>query len=114
MKKFHHSSIEPKEAGDGAKGVRVRWLIDRGVGAENFAMRLFEMDPGGETPLHRHPWEHEIFFLEGSGVVAGGGVEEVFGPGDVVFIPPNELHQIRGGGRSGVKFLCLIPLPRTG
>jgi len=113
LRKFHYSSIEPKEVGEGAKGVRVRWLIDRDLGAENFAMRLFEMDPGGRTPLHRHPWEHEIFFLEGSGTIIGWSTEERFGPGDVAFIPPNELHQIRGDEGSRVKFLCLISIPKA-
>lgn len=39
------------------------------MGAENFAMRLFEIQPRGYSPLHQHDWEHEVFILEGKGAV---------------------------------------------
>jgi quercetin dioxygenase-like cupin family protein len=79
------------------------------MGAENFAMRLFEMEPGGYSPLHSHAWEHEVFILEGEGIVQSGGEERKFRPGDVIFIPPNEEHQFKNTGEKVVKFLCLIP-----
>jgi quercetin dioxygenase-like cupin family protein len=63
------------EAEEGALKVKVRWLITKEIGAENFAMRLFEIEPGGYTPLHSHPWEHEVFILEGEGVVIGENKE---------------------------------------
>jgi quercetin dioxygenase-like cupin family protein len=87
----------------------VRWLITKEIGAKNFAMRLFEMEPGGYSPLHSHPWEHEVFILEGEGLVVGEGKEKRFRPGDVIFIPPNEKHQFKNSDEKTVKFLCLIP-----
>ncbi|MEM3553827.1 MAG: cupin, partial [Candidatus Bathyarchaeia archaeon] len=72
MKVFHYSEVKPEEAiEEGASKLKVRWLITREIGAPNFAMRLFEMEPGGHSPLHTHPWEHEVFILEGEGVVVG-------------------------------------------
>lgn len=109
MKVFHHRNVEAKDAGRGTSKLSVRWLITKEIGAENFAMRLFEMDPGGYSPFHSHPWEHEVFILEGKGIAIGGGEERKFGAGDVVFIPPNEKHQFKNNGEKTVKFLCLIP-----
>ena len=51
---------------EGASKVKVRWLITKEMGAKNFAMRVFEIEPDGYSPLHKHPWEHEVFILEGA------------------------------------------------
>ncbi|MEM1563100.1 MAG: cupin domain-containing protein [Candidatus Bathyarchaeia archaeon] len=110
MKVFHYSEVKAEEAQEeGAAKLKVRWLITREVGAPNFVMRLFEMEPGGHSPLHTHPWEHEVFILEGGGIVVGAGGERRFKPGDVIFIPPNERHQFINDGKETVKFLCLVP-----
>ena len=109
MKIFHYRDVEAKDAGEGTSEVRVRWLITKEMGAENFAMRFFEMDPEGYSPFHSHPWEHEVFILEGEGIVVGGGEERKFRAGDVIFVPPNEKHKFKNTGETTVKFLCLIP-----
>jgi len=109
MRIFHYRDVEAKDAGEDTSKVRVRWLITKEMGAENFAMRFFEMDPEGYSPFHSHPWEHEVFILEGEGVVVGGGEERKFRAGDVIFVPPNEKHQFKNPGETTVKFLCLIP-----
>jgi quercetin dioxygenase-like cupin family protein len=72
-------------------------------------MRLFEMAPGGCSPLHAHSWEHEGFILEGEGQVFDGEKASAFKAGDVVFVPPDERHQFRNNGKKTLKFLCLIP-----
>lgn len=110
MKHVHHSEVElevPKE--QGIKDVMVRWLISKKDGAENFAMRLFEIKSDGYTPLHQHDWEHEVFVLEGNGVTRNKNDEESFGTGDVIFIPSMEWHQFINTGDKTLKFLCLIP-----
>jgi len=109
MKVFSYQNIEAKDADEGASKLKVRWLITKEMGAPNFAMRLFEMEPKGHSPLHTHPWEHEVFILEGEGTVIGGTEEKKFSPGDAIFIPPNEKHQFRNDGKKAVKFLCLVP-----
>lgn len=110
MKVFPYTSVEAKEAGKGASKVKVRWLITKEMGAPNFAMRLFEVEAGGCSPLHAHPWEHEVFILEGEGVVVDAGKERKFKSGDVVFVAPNELHQFKNNGKSSLKFLCIVPI----
>ncbi len=110
MKVFRYQNVEVKDAEEGASKLRVRWLITKEMGAPNFAMRLFEMEPEGYSPFHSHPWEHEVFILEGEGLVVGDGGEKKFRAGDVVFILPNEKHQFKNDGEKTVKFLCLVPL----
>ena len=99
---------------EGAKDVDIRWLISKEDGAENFAMRMFEFQPGGHTPLHTHPHEHEVFVLEGEGVVLEDDLQHPLRPGTVVFVPPKQPHQFRNTGAGPLKFLCLVPHPLRG
>ncbi len=72
-------------------------------------MRQFEVAPGGFTPRHSHPYEHEVFVLEGNGVVFEGDKEHKLSAGDVVFVVPDEVHQFRNTGDVPLKFLCMVP-----
>jgi len=94
---------------EGAKDVQIRWLISKEDGAENFAMRMFELQPGGHTPLHTHPHEHEVFIIEGQGLFVYEGQEHDFGPEYVIFVPGGKEHQFRNTGNSVLRILCLIP-----
>ncbi len=93
----------------GASGCRVRWLVGEQEGAPNFAMRQFEVAPGGFTPRHSHPYEHEVFVLEGQGIVFEGDTQRPLQPGDVVYVAPDDIHQFRNTGDAPLKFLCLVP-----
>jgi len=109
MRIFNYQEVNAKQVEEGAAKLKVRWLITKDIGAKHFAMRLFEMEPGGHSPFHHHPWEHEIFILEGQGLVRSERNENQFKQGDVIFIPSNEEHQFENTGETLVKFLCLIP-----
>lgn len=110
MKVNHYEQVDQAAVNmEGASGCQVRWLIDEQQGAPNFAMRQFEVDPGGYTPRHSHPYEHEVFVLEGEGIVVEGDVEHPLSAGDVVLVTPNEIHQFRNTGQTPLKFLCLVP-----
>ena len=93
----------------GAKGVEIRWLISKADSAENIAMRMFEVAPGGHTPLHTHPHEHEVFIVEGEAVFVCEGKEHRLGREDVVFVPGGSEHQFRNTSDSVLRFLCIIP-----
>jgi quercetin dioxygenase-like cupin family protein len=93
----------------GANKAKVRRVIGEKDGAEKFFMRVFDLEPGGYTPLHQHPWEHEMFVCGGKGSVVKAGKEVSLIPGSVVFIPPNEEHQIKNTSQETFTFICLIP-----
>ena len=92
-----------------ARGVTGRVIIGQADGAANFCMRRFDLAAGGHTPRHAHDWEHEIFFHAGQGEVWRDGSWTPVAPGDAVFVPGGEEHQIRNAGTAPLTFLCLIP-----
>lgn len=99
---------------EGAAGCRVRWLIGDKDHAPTFAMREFEVAPGGHTPRHFHDYEHEVYVLAGKGTIVDGDRELPLAAGDVVFVAPNDVHQFRNTGSEPMRFLCLIPNSATG
>jgi quercetin dioxygenase-like cupin family protein len=94
---------------DKAKGVAGRVVIGKSDGADHFCMRVFEISPGGYTPQHAHEWEHEIFIHAGEGEIYHNGRWNPVRPGNVVFMPPNEEHQMRNSGKELFVFVCLVP-----
>ena len=96
-------------AEEGAKGVKIKWLINKDHGAPTFLMPHFTVDAGGFTPYHSHDWEHEVYVLEGNGRVRYEDREEKIVPGDAILIPPNKKHQFQASSDRTHKFLCMIP-----
>ncbi len=115
MKVNHYEAVaqQPVEM-EGSYGCRVRWLLGEKDGTPSFAMRQFEVAPGGHTPRHHHPYEHEVFVLEGEGIVYEGESPHHLKAGDVVLVKPDEVHQFRNTGTAPLKFLCLVPNSATG
>jgi len=91
------------------EGITIRWVIGRPEGAPNFAMRVIEFQPGVTFEIHEHPYEHEIFVLEGEGVAEGPGGEIPMRPGVALYIPPDEPHGYRNTGTGILRFICVIP-----
>jgi quercetin dioxygenase-like cupin family protein len=115
MKVNHYEAVPAKPVDmEGAHGCTVRWLLGQADGTPTFAMRQFEVAPGGYTPRHSHDYEHEVFVLAGQGVVFEGDRQHRLASGDVIFVQPNEVHQFRNTGATPMKFLCLIPNSATG
>jgi quercetin dioxygenase-like cupin family protein len=97
---------------EGARGVKIRWVISEADGAPNFAMRAFEIEPGGHTPYHSHYWEHEVYVIEGHGVLVGEEGEMPFERGMSVFVAGGEMHNFKNTGSARLRFLCLVPHKR--
>ncbi len=106
----HFEQVEPQAVEqEGAQGVSVRWVIGPDSDAPNFHLRVFDVEPGGFTPLHAHPWEHEVFVLAGKGTVTCAGNQEPLAPGEVVYVPGGDEHQFRSDAEQPLRFICLIP-----
>lgn len=108
IKRFDEVTAEPVTDA-GAQQVNVRWVIAQRDGAPNFYMRVFELEPGGCTPLHQHPWEHEMFVYEGEGCIVKEGKEVPISQGTVIFVPADEKHQMKNTAQRMFKVICLIP-----
>lgn len=95
----------------GSKNVMMRWLIGRRTGAKTYAMRHFEVQPGGIIPLHAHPEEHEIFVLEGEAKVLGDVEGLIAKKDDIVYVPSDLPHGYDNTNSSKpFRFICVIPL----
>ncbi|KPJ70298.1 cupin [candidate division WOR-1 bacterium DG_54_3] len=113
MRIKNYKDTEAEKVSDtGAKGVTIRWLISEKDGAPNFAMRLFEIEPGGNTPYHKHKWEHEVFILKGEGNLITETETSPLKQGDAVFVPGEENHQFKNTSRENLVFLCLVPIEK--
>lgn len=97
---------------EGAKGVKVKYLLHKGVGARRIQLRLFTIEVGGCTPLEKHTHEHEVYMLKGRALVRGGNQEVVATPGNVIFIPSEEEHQFQNVGDEPIEFLCTKEVSR--
>lgn len=93
----------------GTRGVSIRRLITGKEGAPHFAMRLFQVEPGGYTPRHRHAHEHEVYVLRGTGIVFGDQGEMPLEAGSAVLVSPQEEHQFKNTGSEPLLFLCIVP-----
>lgn len=103
----------PAEPVSGAEGATIRWLWGKADGAPTFALRLIEVVPGGSTPHHSHPYEHEVYVLDGQARLIGDQHEHLLEAGDTVLVRSDERHQFMNAGPAPLRFLCAIPLPRV-
>jgi quercetin dioxygenase-like cupin family protein len=91
------------------RGASVRWLIGPAEDAPNFALRYFEIAPGGWSALDQHAHDHGVMILRGRGRLLLGEREYLLSFGDVVYISPHEVHQFRAIGDEPLGFLCVVP-----
>lgn len=106
----HYEIIhEEKVSEEMASKTWIKWLIRDRDGALTFSMRMFRVEPGGHIKSHKHPWEHEIFVLEGVGEIRIGSKIYRVTRGFFIFIPPNVEHEYWNRGEKDLVFLCLIP-----
>lgn len=109
----HYTEMAADPFGDQAPGTAVRVLIsDEKDGAPVYNLRMIEIQPGGHSPDHSHPYEHENFVVEGNGQVVIDGEVYPIGPGSVILVAPGARHQYRNSGNQPLKFLCGIPVTR--
>jgi len=96
---------------EGAENVTVRVLFGPADNAPTFAMRRFDIGPGGQTPYHRHPFEHEVVILSGDIAIVRPDGEQPVRPGQVVLVMPDEQHAFRNrSDTEPAAMLCLVPV----
>lgn len=110
MLKGHFLDVVPEKSPMPNTAGTIRWLISKREGAPNFAMRVIELArPGEQIPLHTHPFEHEIFIIEGTGRLLQQAGEEGVGVGEYIFVPAGEQHGFVNAGEWPFRFICVVP-----
>lgn len=91
-------------------GTAIQWIWSKDDNVPNFFLRRFVITPGNQIGLHNHAEEHEIFILEGEGLVFNDSGEKFhIKPEDTLFVPSNEPHGYKNTGQTNLVFLCIIP-----
>ena len=105
VKKFSDAEVTEVKAGT---KTTMQVLISSAE-APNFAMRRFEIQPGGGMPLHTNEVEHEQIVLGGRGrVILGDEVHEV-SKDDILYIPAGLKHSYESIGDEPFVFICSVP-----
>jgi quercetin dioxygenase-like cupin family protein len=94
----------------GFSGFQARFLLTADDGSPRYALRLMEFSPGGCTSYHGHKEEHEMYFLEGEGILKTDTGETRIHAGDALLLMPCEKHQITNTGTGTLRMICTVPL----
>ena len=107
--------VEPRpyDLGEAVAGTK-RVLVGPDDGAGNFALRYFEIVPGGKSSLDLHDHDHGIVIVKGRARVLIGRETHELGPGDVAYIGGRQEHQLTNLGDGPLGFLCVNPARATG
>ena len=90
----------------GAKNTFKQIPISSADGTPEYSLRVFTVEPGGNTPFHKHPYEHLNYIISGNGVLVGEEGETEIKAGDFALVMPNEMHSYKN--TSGTEDLVLI------
>jgi quercetin dioxygenase-like cupin family protein len=96
----------------GTNQVSETWMIGKKDAAQNFAFRYYQLSPGSHSKEEQHPYDHGILVLQGQGEVLLGEEKLPIARGDIIYIPPDLLHQLTNTGQRPLGFLCVIPARR--
>ncbi len=69
--------------------VRVQPVVPGSEGIEIIVVRF---SPGARTYLHSHEVPQVLHCIEGRGILATESDRNEVGPGDIVHVPPGEMH----------------------
>lgn len=100
----------PKEGTAAYKGVDKQIPIGPRDGSEEIVMRVFTVEPGGNTPFHNHSFPHLIKVEEGQAVAWDKNKNETpVQAGDYIYVPDNQTHGFYNNSNALFRFICIIP-----
>ena len=86
--------------------VKPREMHDLTDGGSLELVNEFEVANGGFVFPHSHPTHEFYFVMTGKGVMVIAGEERDVAPGDLVYIPPDEVHSLRPTGDEPIHCFC--------
>lgn len=106
----HKDKLERNEVNHPeAKDASMKVLVGPDQGWEGYVMRTFEVEPGGYTPRHNHPWPHINYIIGGKGKLFLDGKENEIEAGSYAYVPSGETHQFQNTGDEVLEFICIVP-----
>jgi len=106
------NQLKPYSPDAHAGTVNMRIIGQETVGARNVEVVLGIIDPGGQAEPHFHTdIEQVIYLLEGRVEVEMRGEKEKMEPGDAVYFPPGEKHQVDVLGDQPARLLVIYAPP---
>ena len=110
--RFRWQGIEqrPYKQGGGFAGITRYVLADEVPAA--FALRYFELEPGGYSSLEKHSHVHLVIALRGEGKAIVGDEVVELEPFDAVYVPPMTPHRWINEGAGPFGFLCPVDAER--
>lgn len=100
------------------KNVTIKWLSEAGIDktSPEYGLRLFNVGPGGDIPIHNHLYYQTMYVLSGKLIVFSHDPksdekvkEKMVGTNDVIFIPTMEPHSMKNASETEeAAFLCCI------
>jgi quercetin dioxygenase-like cupin family protein len=106
MRIYHYSEMPEAAIGGEAPGSKKRKLNDV---ESAVSTAMIEVAPGGHTLRHRHPYEHTMYVVEGTGEARDENGTSPLGPGVFIYLWPDELHEIVNTGSKLLRFLTIEP-----
>lgn len=94
------------------QGVSRRVFVGETGESPHFHVRYFEVAPGGYTTLEQHLHEHVVVVMRGQGSAIVGERRVELGFGDVLYVAPDEVHQLSQRGSEPFGFLCMVNAER--
>jgi quercetin dioxygenase-like cupin family protein len=95
-------------AEDGPRGLK-QIVVGPDDGAPNFAMRVFQLQPGKASNEEEHPHDHGVYIMQGRARVLLGDARHEVEAGDIVWVAPDERHCFESLGPEPLQFLCVVP-----
>ncbi|MBN1191056.1 MAG: cupin domain-containing protein [Dehalococcoidales bacterium] len=94
----------------GAEKIFKQIPLSKADGVPNFSFRVFTIQPGGCTPLHKHKSEHLNYIISGKGVLVSSDREHAIKQGDFAMVLPEETHQYKNTSDSqDLVLICAVP-----
>jgi len=94
----------------GYAGVTKQVVLGAADGSDEIVLRYFSVAEDRATPWHAHDFPHLVKVEAGRGVAVGpDGTETPVGPGDYVYVAPNEMHNFKNTGAEPFEFVCIVP-----
>jgi ribulose-bisphosphate carboxylase large chain len=112
---FEWSHIQPVDykTDDGSfQGVSRRVFVGESGESPLFHTRYFEVAEGGYTTLEQHLHEHVVVVMRGQGTALIGERRVTLAFGDVLYVAPDDVHQLSNSGSEPFGFLCIVNAQR--